>query len=70
MAELLPVGTVVTVTDPTADLPDGRTYRALVRGYDLGRTKYHLGAEYAPGRFCDGGWWAFPSWVQAGGRRG
>lgn len=67
MAELIPVGSVVTVTDPTAD---GGTYRALVRGYDLGRTKYNLGAEYAPGRFCDGGWWAFPSWVQAGVRRG
>jgi hypothetical protein len=60
---LLSVDAIVRVVElgPTARPP----YRAIVRGYDMGRTKYNLGAEYLPGRFCDGGWWAFPSEVEA-----
>lgn len=71
MPELLPVGTVVRVTRMPIVRLDGTTeqppppYTAIVRGYDMGRTKYRLGTEYLPGEFTDGGDWAFPHHVQA-----
>jgi hypothetical protein len=66
MDDLLPVGTVVTVTEPETDVLDGRIYVAKVVGYDMGRTKYELGARYAGWsgwKFTDGGCWASPAWV-------
>jgi len=80
VAELLPVGTVVRVTERRVEQrpfmqPDAlggeyvrtRTYVAKVVGYDLGRTKYNLGIRYAthPPLYVDeGGWWAFPGEVE------
>lgn len=48
---------------------EGPPYRALVVGYDVFRTKYNLGREYLPGRFGDGGWWAFLHRVEALGEQ-
>jgi len=68
MAALLPVGTIVTVTQPAFGHRAAHSYRARVCGYDMGRTKYELDYELWPGHFMDGGgWWAFPSWVSADG---
>jgi hypothetical protein len=64
---MLPVGAIVAVTEPGLDDNPPRTFVAKVIGYDLGRTKYELGARYAGwGRwlFGDGGVWAFPSQVR------
>ena len=63
---MLPVGTIVRVEepDPHGRPDEGAIYWAKVVGYDMGRTKYHLGVEFLPGQFMeDGGSWAFPSWV-------
>lgn len=68
---LLPVGTTVKVTDVLpndrydAD-PNPRTYIGRVVGYDMGGTKYQVGARYGGwGRwlYMDGGSWAFPTKV-------
>lgn len=63
MKELLPIGTLVQVTPfPTSEK---RPYQAIVRGYDMGRTKYHLGDEYMRGLFMEKGLsWAFPGQVK------
>ncbi len=56
---MLPVGTYVKVTEHGT----GRTYIAKVVGYDIGHTKYQLGARYGgwgEWLFLDGGSWAFP----------
>lgn len=61
----LPVGTRVRVTPPRVQgLADQLRYSAKVVGYDDGRTKYHLAREYLPGKYSDGGWWAFPGEVE------
>ena len=75
----LPVGTYVLVkdpglfeldrwtgkADPTRRLMDPREFYAIVRGYDMGRSKYQVGSRF-PGwgrwLFADGGEWVFPSW--------
>lgn len=55
MRELIQPGTLVLVTPF-----EGKPYRAKVRGYDLGHTKYRLAAEYMRNRFSDEGYqWAF-----------
>lgn len=63
MTNLLPVGTHVRVTPF-----EGRTYIAKVVGYDLGHSKYELGARFGgwgEWLFGDGGRWAFPREVKA-----
>jgi hypothetical protein len=62
MNEMLPMGVTVTVT-PTSSVR-GPAYRARIVGYNPERTKYHLGAEVAPGQFAKGGSWALPGEVQ------
>jgi hypothetical protein len=70
----LPVGTYVLVRDPGLfELDrwtgryaiDPREFYAIVRGYDMGHSKYQVGARL-PGwgrwLFADGGRWVFPSW--------
>lgn len=57
--ELLPVGTVVLVTPPPChDTPEcaqpHNPYSAIVRGYDMHRTKYRLSPEMGPGEFQGG----------------
>jgi hypothetical protein len=64
MPDLLPIGTIVKVTERW---PTERTYVGKVVGYDLGRSKYHVGARYAPGLYANGGWWPFPSDVEPAG---
>lgn len=62
---LLPVGTEVMVTPE--EVRNRPPYRAIVRGYDMGRTKYHLSAWvmgwsegfYTGEAYC----WAFPDEV-------
>lgn len=66
MTDLLPVGTVVEVSDSF----DGRTdvFIAKVVGYDLFGTKYELGCRYAGWgeyKFASGGTWALPAQVRA-----
>jgi hypothetical protein len=69
MAELLPVGTIVRVTETR----DGfgtviSEFVAKVVGYDISRTKYNLGVRYmgwSEYHFLDGGSWAFPREVEA-----
>lgn len=59
----LPVGTLVRVT-PFGDRPP---YVAKIVGYDMGRTKYEIGARFAGWSewlFADGGSWAFPGEVE------
>lgn len=56
-----PVGTVVVVT-PACQVR-GPAYRAVVVGYNQARTRYHVGAELAPGRYARGGSWAAPGEV-------
>lgn len=51
----LPVGTHVVWTNW-----DGRSHRAMVCGYDMGRTKYRLSVHQGGDRWSDTGlWWAF-----------
>lgn len=58
--ELLPVGTYVLVSPPPTQCADGverqtlNPYSAVVRGYDIGRTKYRLSPETTPGAFTQG----------------
>lgn len=58
---MLPVGTHVLVSPENA--VRGPEYRAVVRGYNQSRTKYHLGAQIAVGVYAKGGSWAFPDEV-------
>jgi hypothetical protein len=58
VSDMLPIGLTVVVT-PTSDVR-GPAYRARIVGYNAERTKYHVGAEVAPGRFAKGGSWAAP----------
>jgi hypothetical protein len=66
---LLPVGTVVIVTPrPVTNLDDEieearPPYRAIVRGYDMHRSKYQLGRHLWDEEYADGGEWAPPSHV-------
>lgn len=53
-----PVGTVVVVT-PACQVR-GPAYRAVVVGYNQAGTRYHVGAELAPGQYARGGSWASP----------
>lgn len=68
--EPLPVGTLVRVTPHVIRRLDGsRTqqppYRAIVRGYDIHRTKYHVSPEHLPGVFTrEGLRWPFLDEVQ------
>ena len=72
MSKLLPVGTHVLVKDPgcrnhiTSEQYMGPLeYYAIVRGYDMGHTKYQVGKRclgWSDWRFMDGGMWAFPAW--------
>lgn len=76
MTELLPVGTIVDVTEPaitytntdwwgnqTTETDEPRRYRGRIEGYDMHGTKYHLAHEIAPGRFTSKPIsWAFPSY--------
>lgn len=60
--ELIPVGTLVQVTPMS--IRERRPYRGIVRGYDMGRTKYHIGDEYMRDLFQErGSSWAFLSEV-------
>lgn len=59
---LLPVGTKVRVTEQGEFAR--RAYNAVVGGYDIHRTKYHLGVEYLPGMFTEPIAWAFLEWVK------
>ncbi len=64
MTALLPVGTYVQVREHGPSL---RVYIGRVVGYDIGHSKYHIGARYGGwGRwlFTDGGLWAFPGKVE------
>lgn len=64
---LLPIGAYVRVdtTKPTADGGmEPETYIGIIRGYDIGRTKYNVGARFqtwGEWKFGDGGWWCFLS---------
>lgn len=62
----LVTGTVVIYTRQTLYNADGSVWkpeappvRAMVTGYDLFRSKYRIGVEYAPGKFSDFASWAF-----------
>lgn len=57
----LPVGTLVKVYP--FPIRKQNPYQAVVRGYDMHRSKYELGQEYLPGKYSDGGSWAFSSEV-------
>lgn len=65
MADLLPVGTVVRVTEARHGFGTVISeYVAQVVGYDIGRTKYHLGKRYmgwSEYHFLDGGSWGVPA---------
>lgn len=71
MSKLLPVGTYVLVRDPGLKTESGTRLMepcecyAVIRGYDMGRTKYQVGKRF-PGwgewLFTQGGSWTFPSW--------
>jgi hypothetical protein len=64
------VGTVVIYTRQAVEWldgmvrPQGKPRLARVVGYDMFRSKYHLGLEYAPGLFADSGTWAFDKEVE------
>jgi hypothetical protein len=63
---MLTTGTYVQVTEPAIAGNPPRSYIGRVVGYDMGRTKYHIGARFpawGEWRFANGGSWAFPSWV-------
>ncbi len=63
MSKLLPVGAYVRVTDLGEDARP--SYVAIVRGYDMGHTKYEVGRRFGGwGRwlFGAGNDWTFPSW--------
>lgn len=72
MKTLLPVGTYVLVRDPGCrssetgeQIMEPREYYAIVRGYDMGRTKYEVGRRFmgwSEWHFADGGHWSFPDW--------
>lgn len=72
MSKLLPVGTYVLVKDPgVRDTVTGRQhvepreYYAIVRGYDMWRSKYQVGRRFmgwSEWLFSDGGTWAFREW--------
>lgn len=72
MAKLLPIGTYVKVTDPGVRDEQGivrgaKVYIGRVVGYDMGQTKYEIGARYfswSDWYFMDGGSWAFPTRVE------
>jgi len=62
MRKLLPIGTYVKYTPK---IEGRRARRALVHGYDMGRTKYELTTEMWKGHFATpGGVWAFPDEVE------
>lgn len=72
MSKLLPVGTYVLVKDPGLRDPETGEqlmepceYYAVIRGYDMGHTKYEVGNRF-PGwgrwLFAKGSGWEFPSW--------
>lgn len=67
VSSVLPLGAYVRVdtTKPTADGGmEPETYIGIIRGYDLGRTKYNVGARFqtwGEWKFGDGGWWCFLS---------
>lgn len=71
MSKLLPVGTYVLVhdlglkTEMGQQLQEPHEYYAVIRGYDMGRTKYEVGRRF-PGwgrwLFGAGNVWPFPSW--------
>jgi hypothetical protein len=62
MRDPLPVGALVQVTP--LPVREERPYRGVVRGYDMSRSKYRIGAEYIFGLFADPGYsWVFPSEV-------
>lgn len=60
--DMLPEGTLVLVTKRPETY--GPPFRGLVVGYNQDRTRYHVGAELAPGRFARGGSWASPGEVK------
>lgn len=60
---LLPIDTAVVVT-PRSTVR-GPSYRGIVVGHNLDRTKLHIGAQLGPGVYARGGSWAFPDEVQA-----
>lgn len=66
--ELLPVGTVVLVTEPARGDDAARPpYVAKIVGYDMGRTKYEIGVRFGgwgEWLFLEGGSWTFPSWCE------
>lgn len=55
---LLPPGTYVTVKPDS--VVRGPAYAAEIVGYNRDGTRYHVGAEIAPGVFARGGSWARP----------
>jgi hypothetical protein len=66
----LPVGAYVLVRDPGMtdngrQVIEPREFYAVVRGYDMGHTKYQIGKRL-PGwghwLFPQGGDWTFPAW--------
>lgn len=59
---MYPENTVVRVNPDNS--VRGPEYRAKIVGYNAGRTRYHLGAEIAPGRYAKGGSWAAPHEVR------
>ncbi len=64
MTTLLPPGTYVIVHE---SLTSSRAYIGRVVGYDMGHSKYHIGARYGgwgEWLFTDGGSWAFPGQVE------
>ena len=72
MSKLLPVGAYVLVSDlgcrdseAGQQIIEPREYYAIVRGYDMGRTKYEIGRRF-PGwgewLFGAGNDWTFPAW--------
>jgi hypothetical protein len=62
MSGMLPTKTVVLVTPDSA--VRGPAYRAQIVGYNQDGTRYHVGAELAPGQYARGGSWASPGEVR------
>lgn len=71
MSKLLPVGTYVLVRDPGLKSEWGQRlmepgeYYAVIRDYDMGRTKYEVGRRFGgwdQWLFGAGNHWTFPSW--------
>jgi hypothetical protein len=52
----LPIGTLVEVHKYHEDRP----FEAIVRGYDMGHSKFEVGRKYMSDQYDDGGTWVFP----------